>query len=100
MKAKDILRVRERLSHKNIKSTLIYIDVERAIYQPGSEEFTVRVAKNVEEASQLIEVGFEYVCQNEASYSSGNGSKTLKWRVCFHRKGFTGDISTIGLVKA
>jgi hypothetical protein len=65
MKAKDILRVRERLGHKSIKSTLICIDVERAVCQPGSEEFTVRVAKNIEEASQRIEVGFEYVCQND-----------------------------------
>jgi len=64
-KSKDILYVMKILGHKSIKSTLVYIDVERAIYQPGSEEFTVRVAKTVEEASKLIEVGFEYVCQKD-----------------------------------
>ena len=53
------------LGHRSIKSTLVYIDVERAIYQLGSEEFTVKVAKTVEKASKLIEVGFEYVYQKD-----------------------------------
>jgi hypothetical protein len=29
------------------------------------EEFTVRAAKTVEEATQLIESGFEYICEVE-----------------------------------
>ena len=49
--------------HKNIKNTLIYIDIENALFQNGrEEEFYVRTAKTVEEACKLIEVGFEYVC--------------------------------------
>jgi hypothetical protein len=43
--------------HTNINTTLIYthlIDVR-------SDEFTVRVAKTIDEAKELLEVGFEYV---------------------------------------
>jgi len=61
-RTKDILYVMRVLGHKDIKNTLIYIDIERAIY--GSlkgEEFTVRVAADVKEACELIEAGFEYV---------------------------------------
>jgi len=62
-KTKDILRVKYILGHKNIKNTLIYIDIENALFQNGrEEEFYVRTARTVEEACKLIEVGFEYVC--------------------------------------
>jgi len=35
------------------------------IFQAHDEEFTVRVAKASEEITQLLEVGFEYVCEKE-----------------------------------
>lgn len=61
-RTKDILYVMKILGHKSIQNTLIYIDIEKAIFNaPGDEEFTVRVAKTVEEACELIEAGFEYV---------------------------------------
>lgn len=56
------------MGNKNIRNTLIYIDLENAIFQAQNDEFTVRVAKTVEEACQLIEVGFEYVT---GEYSDG-----------------------------
>jgi len=63
-KTKDILRVKYILGHKNIRNTLIYIDIENTLFQKGgSEEFHVRTARTVEEACKLIEVGFEYVCE-------------------------------------
>ena len=55
----------ETLGHKSIKNTLIYIDLEHTLYQPGTDEFTVRAAKTVEEVGQLIEVGFEYVYEKD-----------------------------------
>jgi hypothetical protein len=57
--------VKEVLGHKNIKKALIYIHLEGAIFKSGDEEFTVRTAKTLEEAKQLLEVGFEYVTEVE-----------------------------------
>jgi hypothetical protein len=35
------------------------------MFEPESDEFTVKVAKNVKEACELAEAGFEYVCTHE-----------------------------------
>ena len=64
-KTKDILYAKEKLGHKNIQNTLIYIHLEAAIFKSGNDEFTVRSADTVEEAKQLLEVGFEYVTEME-----------------------------------
>ena len=58
-KTKDIVHVQRKMGHRNIKNTLIYID----LVDFESEEYTVRVAKTVKEACQLIEAGFEYVTE-------------------------------------
>ena len=58
-KTKDILHVMELLGHRNIKNTLIYTQL---IKLEGEEEYICRVAKTVEQAAELIEAGFEYVC--------------------------------------
>lgn len=59
---KDILFVKEFLGHKNINSTLIYIQIERALFGRGvNDEFICKIAQTPEEVSQLIEAGFEYV---------------------------------------
>jgi len=59
---KDILHVKQTLGHVNINNTLIYIHLENALFQNTSDEFHVKAAKTAEEAKQLLEVGFEYVC--------------------------------------
>ncbi|MEM3728568.1 MAG: tyrosine-type recombinase/integrase [Candidatus Bathyarchaeia archaeon] len=61
-KTKDIIHVKELLGHRNIQNTLVYITIEKAIFQNTNDEFYVRTAKTVEEACRLVEVGFEYVC--------------------------------------
>jgi len=49
------------LGHKAIQSTLIYIDLEKAIFSsPEDEEYTVRVAETMDEACDLLEAGFKY----------------------------------------
>jgi integrase len=58
-KTKDILYVMKLLGHKSIKNTLVYTQL---IDFPEDDEFVCKVAKTVQEASQLIESGFEYVC--------------------------------------
>ena len=61
-KTRDILYVKELLGHRDIKSTLIYIHLEAAIFQNGrDDEFHVATAKTVEEASKLIALGYEFV---------------------------------------
>jgi len=60
-KTKDILHVQRLLGHKNIQNTLIYIDLEKNLYNSSEEGYTTRVAINTGEACNLIEAGFEYV---------------------------------------
>ena len=62
-KTKDILHVMNVLGHKRIENTMIYINLENAIFQTTNEEFHVKVAKTPEEVKGLLETGFEYICE-------------------------------------
>lgn len=67
-KTKDILHVKHLLGHKSLNSTMIYIDVERAVYgELRDDAFTVRVAKTLEDDQQLVEAGFEYVTDRDGA---------------------------------
>jgi integrase/transposase-like protein len=57
-KTKDILHVKEILGHKNVNNTLIYTQLVNF----KEDDFTAKVAHCEQEACQLIEAGFEYVC--------------------------------------
>ncbi|MFQ6075358.1 MAG: site-specific integrase, partial [Candidatus Bathyarchaeia archaeon] len=57
-KTKDILYVKELLGHRNIQTTLIYTQLVNF----ESDDYHSATAKDVDEACQLIEAGFEYVC--------------------------------------
>ena len=57
-KTKDLLHVQKLLGHKSIKNTLRYVQL---VDVPHEERFICKVAMNVKEASELIELGFEYV---------------------------------------
>ncbi|UCD95837.1 MAG: hypothetical protein JSV35_04840 [Candidatus Bathyarchaeota archaeon] len=56
-----MLHVKHLLGHKSIQNTMVYINLEQAIFKAENEEFPVRVAHSAEEACKLVEVGFEYV---------------------------------------
>ncbi len=58
-KTKDLLYVKEQLGHVNIMNTMVYTH----LINLDSEEFTCKVAKSIEECSQLIEAGYSYVCE-------------------------------------
>ncbi|MGD0070251.1 MAG: hypothetical protein ABSB71_01655 [Candidatus Bathyarchaeia archaeon] len=58
-KTKDILRVMRLLGHKNIKNTLIYTQLVTF----EDDDFICKAASNVKEATDLIESGYEYVCE-------------------------------------
>jgi len=50
------------LGHKNIKNTMVYIQLEQALFK-GDMEYVCKVARSVKEAKMLIEAGFEFVCK-------------------------------------
>jgi len=57
-KTKDILHVMQLLGHKNIMNTLKYTQ----LIDFKGDDYTSKATKDSEEARQLIENGFEYVC--------------------------------------
>jgi hypothetical protein len=61
-RTKDLVYVMRMLGHRSIKNTLLYTQL---IEFPEDDEFVCKVAKTVQEASQLIESGFEFVCEME-----------------------------------
>jgi hypothetical protein len=61
---KDILWVMRLLGHNSLRTTLIYVDLEIALFRENEcEGFITKVASTVEEACGLLEVGFNYVCE-------------------------------------
>jgi integrase len=64
VRTRDIIHVKEMLGHVNIKNTLKYIHLANAIAQ-RTDEFVCKVAKTIEDATRLIEQGFEYVTEME-----------------------------------
>jgi integrase len=61
-KTHDIFHVQRFLGHRNIQNTAIYITLETGMFQTENNDFHVAVAKTLEDACKLLEVGFEYVC--------------------------------------
>jgi integrase len=58
-KTKDILHVMQLLGHRNIQTTLKYTQ----LVSFGNDEYCCKVTKTVDEATKLIESGFEYVTE-------------------------------------
>jgi integrase len=58
-RTKDILYVMKLLGHKNIANTLIYTQL---VEFEENDKYCTAVARNIEDAQELMSVGFEYVC--------------------------------------
>jgi hypothetical protein len=69
-RTKDILYVQRILGHKSLKNTLVYTYL---LENDVDEAFTVKVASSIDEFTQLLELGFEYVSDFE-------GKKVLRKR--------------------
>jgi hypothetical protein len=54
--------VKYLLGHRDIKSTLIYMHIAQGLAD-YSEDHVCKTAKNINEAVQLIEQGFEYITE-------------------------------------
>jgi len=58
-KTKDILYVKQQMGHKRIETTLIYTQ----LLNLNDDEWTCKTATTLEQATQLIESGFEYITE-------------------------------------
>lgn len=58
-KTKDILHVMQLLGHRNIQNTLVYTQLLKT---QNEDEFICKVAKTPKDIQELIENGFEYIC--------------------------------------
>ncbi len=65
-RTKDILYVMSVLGHKNIKNTLLYVQLEEALFQ-GENEYIHKVAKKLEEICALADAGFEKFTEFEGA---------------------------------
>jgi len=68
-KTKDILHVMRALGHRNINNTPIYTHLVNF----KEDEYVAKVARTEEEICELVEAGFEYVCEH-------NGAKIFRKR--------------------
>jgi integrase len=58
-KTRDILFVKQQMGHKRIETTMIYTQ----LLNLNDDEWTCKTATNINEATQLIEHGFEYITE-------------------------------------
>jgi integrase len=59
-KTRDILFTKQQMGHRKIETTLIYTQL---LQFDRDDNYTCKVAQNVEQATDLIENGFEYVTE-------------------------------------
>jgi hypothetical protein len=54
------------LGHKSLKSTETYMNIEHTLFEAGvNDQSTIESRKKPEEIKELLEAGFEYVCQKD-----------------------------------
>ena len=62
-KTRDILHVKEILGHRSLDNTMKYTE----LISFKDDEYSVRIAHTEEEACQLLETGYDYVCDYETN---------------------------------
>jgi hypothetical protein len=48
---------------ENINNTLKHIQLEEALFKNINDEFVCKIARTIDEIINLIELGFEFVCE-------------------------------------
>ena len=56
----------QQLGHKNIANTLLYVQLDHALFQ-GEVDYIAKVAKTAQEVLALMEAGFDYVTDFEGA---------------------------------
>jgi site-specific recombinase XerD len=51
-KKPDIVHVQQLLGHRNVLATQIYINLEQALFKDANDEYHVKVAEIVEQATK------------------------------------------------
>lgn len=54
--------------NRNIKNTLMYIQLSKALYKNNHEGFICEVAEKPKDISELIEKRFEFVCDSNGKF--------------------------------
>jgi integrase len=67
-RTRDIFHVMQFLGHRKIENTLLYVQLAKSIFKDHDDQYVCKVAKNAQEATQLRELGFEFVT---GEYSDG-----------------------------
>ena len=62
-RTKDLLYVQQFLGHKSISNTLKYIQLSNALFDEDTDHYICKVAKTVQDATELVELGFDYVTE-------------------------------------
>jgi hypothetical protein len=62
---KNTVLVKELLGHRTLDTTLLYIQTERALFKAKNDNFIVKAVARADEVKELLEVGFEYVCEKD-----------------------------------
>ena len=62
-KTKDIIHVKTMLRTQKHRITMTYINIEQSTFLQQSDEWTCKIANNINEATLLIESGFEYITE-------------------------------------
>ena len=52
------------MGHRHIESTMVYVHLAQGLINT-SDDYLCKIAKNINEAMQLVEQGFEYVTEME-----------------------------------
>ena len=60
-RTKDILHVQRQLGHRSLRNTILYTH----LVDFNVDNYVVKAAQTVGEAKELLEVGFEYVCDRD-----------------------------------
>jgi integrase len=63
-KTKDLLYIKQLLGHKDLRTTLRYTQLLENL---GNDEYHCKTAKTINETTQLIENGFEYVTEMDGT---------------------------------
>ena len=66
---KDVLYVMRFLRHRSIKNTLVYIQLEEALFQHEAEDYICKIADTVDEAKQCRP--FRALVRRRAACSQG-----------------------------
>jgi hypothetical protein len=75
-KTRDILHVMQILGHKSIRNTMMYTQ----LVDFQEDDYVARIAHSENKTCQLIEAGFEFVCDFGQTKFSGNASNNRSKR--------------------